>query len=280
MKKEFMKVCKILNHNTIICNNNLDVKKYVCFGKGIGFNVSIDDDFVIDGKVESFMTVVEDGQLEQYDQLVKQVKDEKLISIVSTIVNTANREFDNNVSSSLHYTLLDHLYFALEREKQNIKIEYPFLNDLEYIYPKEYEFSKKALEYINKNYSQMFPESELGFIILHIHSAITHNNVSSIVLINQICHECTEIIERNTNQMIDIKSLMYIRFRNHLQTAIHRVKNKIEMKNILLDSIIEKCEFEFKISEEIGELLQDKYHLSFNKDELGYLALHIYNLTN
>lgn len=86
----------------------------------------------------------------KYKELLEQVSSNKLIDVVQEIVYKANEAFNYKINAKLNLTLLDHLNFAWQRQKNNIIINYPFLDELRFIYPKEYDFSKKALHYLKK----------------------------------------------------------------------------------------------------------------------------------
>lgn len=54
----------------------------------------------------------------------------------------------------------------------------PFINDIRLLFPDEYEVALEGREVINKFISRMINDDEVGFITLHIHSAISSNQVA------------------------------------------------------------------------------------------------------
>lgn len=279
MEKRDYKIINILNHNTIIGESRESKNTYVFFGKGIGFNKKKGDDFTYNDSIAEALLVLKESQVQEYQDLMNRVQDKKLIHAVQDVVYEANKFF-NHVNSNLQITLLDHLNFFIEREKQNISITYPFLNELQYLYPKEYEFSIHALDYINEQMKGIahFPENELGFIVLHIHAASTDSKVSKVLRNNEMIYDVKLLIEEVGNCKVDTRSSYYIRFLNHLDFAIHRSKNDITIENVLLDSIKVTCAQEYEIAQRIAVMLKKKYRITLDEHEIGYLAVHIYNL--
>lgn len=282
MVESKFEIMNAFNHNTILCRGVKEQHLYVFFGKGIGFKKKKGDCFTYSADVENAMLVLEDREANLYKELLHHVTNEELIGVVQDVVYEANAFFNNKINGNLNLTLLDHLNFALERQKQNIVMNYPFLNELKFIYPKEYEFSKNALAYINEHLSGImeFDQAELGFLVLHIHAAVTNEKVSKVLLNNQMLYECTKIIEDKTNEQVNHSSIYYSRFTKHLEYAIQRFRNGIQLENVMLKSIKDTCRDEFYIAEEINEHLKQSYRVDLDENEIGYLTLHIYNLRN
>lgn len=277
VEKRKQTIIKVLNHNTVICKDAASDDQSIYFGKGIGFRKNAGDTIELDESIPEGMVIMEKSKVEQYKELTEKVNNQEIVETVQTVCAMANEFFNGKVSSNLQITLLDHINFAIERKKQNIDFTYPFLNELKYIYPNEYEFSCQAVEYFKEHLKESIPDNEIGFMVLHIHAAIEGKKVSTLLLHNQIVHECVKIIEEEIGIHIDSQSMYYARFANHIEYAIYRTKNNIKIENVMLDSIKDKCVKEYEVAKKIGEHLQSKYYLSLNDDELGYLALHINN---
>ena len=280
MNKGKFEIINVLNHNTLLCKAIDSQETYVFFGKGIGFKKKKGEQFTYDKNVESAMLALEDKEANLYKELVERVESEKLITVVQDVVLEANKFFDHHINGNLHLTLLDHLNFAIERQRQNYLMNYPFLHELKFIYPKEYEFSEHALKYINEQMKDVvqFDESELGFLVLHIHAAISNEKVSKVLRNNQILYDCTKIIEHEVGEELDRRSIYYARFTKHLEFAIQRSRNDIHLENVVLQSIKDTCKEEFGIAQKINEHLSKSYRVNLDENEIGYLTLHIYNL--
>ena len=282
MGSKTFEIINVLNHNAILCKGGEEKDTYVFFGKGIGFKKKKGDCFTHSEDVENMMLVLEDNEANLYKELLQRVENKELISVVQDVTIEANKFFNHQINGNLNLTLLDHLNFALVRQNQNIVMNYPFLNELKFIYPKEYEFSMKALKYINtqlKGIAQ-FEDAELGFFVLHIHAAVSDEKISKVLLNNQMLYESIHIIEEAINEKIDRTSIYYARFSKHIEYAVQRSKNGIHLENVMLKSIMETCKEEFAIAKKINEHLNKSYRINLDDNEIGYLTLHIYNLRN
>lgn len=282
MTEEKFEIMNVLNHNTVLCKTLCSHETYVFFGKGIGFQKKKGDLFHYSDNVENALLALEPKEANQYKELIERVEDKMLVNVVGEVVQEADRFFHHKINGNLHITLLDHLNFAIDRQRQHYQMNYPFLHELQFIYPKEYEFSKKALVYINDQMKAItcFDEAELGFLVLHIHAAISNEKVSKVLRNNQIMFDCTKIVEDAYDVILDRQSIYYARFTKHLEYAIHRCRNGIQLQNILLESIKETCVEEFSIAMKIHAYLMRKHRTCLDENEIGYLTLHIYNLRN
>lgn len=272
------KVLMILNHNTIMCETIDGKEKRILFSKGIGYSHQVGDYVSMDEDIARNLLVLEERSIDDYRALLNQVKDPKIVDLVQQIVAEANLFFDHKISSNLHITLLDHINFAFERIKQNIEITYPFLSELSILYPKEFEFSLQAMDLIRKTVETPLPESELGFIVMHIHAAITDKSISHILEMNAIKYDIKDLIEKLSSKKVDITGRYYVRFINHIEYAITRSKNNVQIMNNLLDSLSKTAAVEFQYASEVAKLLESKYHISVNDTEIAYMALHIHSL--
>ena len=65
-------------------------------------------------------------------------------------------------------------------------------------------------------------EHEVGYIALHIHSAIDTENVSQSMIIAQGVRECISMVEAETGRKINVLSISYNRLMNHIKYMIAR----------------------------------------------------------
>ena len=62
-------------------------------------------------------------------------------------------------------------------------------------------------------------EHEVGYIALHIHSAIDTENVSQSMIIAQGVRECISMVETETGRKINVLSISYNRLMNHFRNC-------------------------------------------------------------
>lgn len=101
-------------------------------------------------------------------------------------------------------------------------------------------------------------------------------------LINQIpdgifelSHEIICYASKELNRKLDKQ--IYISLSDHIAFALKRYKNKIQIKNDLLDEIRRIHKDEFKIALWAVDFLNTKLKIELPEDEAGFIALHLIN---
>jgi len=123
-------------------------------------------------------------------------------------------------------------------------------------------------------------EHEVGYIALHIHSAIDTENVSQSMIIAQGVRECISMVETETGRKINVLSISYNRLMNHIKYMIARAlkgeKIKLNLNDYMENKFPQEFQMAITICDNIGHLLK----LSFDESEIGYLAMHIQRVTS
>ena len=84
------------------------------------------------------------------------------------------------LNEHIHVALTDHLFFAVSRMRQGMAIETLFYSRPKALYPDEYKMAAEVTAMVNKELNVVLPEGEIGFIALHIHSALVNKNVRDV----------------------------------------------------------------------------------------------------
>ena len=118
-------------------------------------------------------------------------------------------------------------------------------------------------------------DDEVGYIALHIHSAIEDEKISQAIQTARIVRQCVSIIEEKTGQKIDTESLAYNRLTSHVKYMVVRTLKDELIKLDMNDYIKERFPNSFKISEDICNTAEKELKKSIHPVEIGYLAMHI-----
>ena len=123
-------------------------------------------------------------------------------------------------------------------------------------------------------------EHEVGYIALHIHSAINDEKVSQAMMITRAVRECITLVEEQTSRKIDVMSLAYNRLMNHVRYMVARALNNERLKLNMNDYMEVKFPEAFRtaamICDEVGRSLK----CQLDEVEIGYLAMHIERVVN
>ena len=102
-------------------------------------------------------------------------------------------------------------------------IRNPFLLETKALYPNEYKIAAEVTAMVNKKLTVALPEGEIGFIALHIHSALVNKNVRDLTRHSELIVQLVKMIEEQLDVVIDKNSIDYMRLIRHLRFTIERV---------------------------------------------------------
>ncbi|WP_219718406.1 PRD domain-containing protein, partial [Clostridioides difficile] len=72
----------------------------------------------------------------------------KDVELVSEIIQMGREELGDNLNDSILITLSEHISYMLKRMDEGLVFQSPLQWEIRQIYPNEYNFSKKAVEYL------------------------------------------------------------------------------------------------------------------------------------
>lgn len=88
--------------------------------------------------------------------------------------------------------------------------------------------AEKAVKMIAERFDLDIPESEVGFIILHIHGARNERGISKTLKTTSLIKELVTKVETELGEDLAYESLNYARLVNHLRFALHRLRRDLE----------------------------------------------------
>ncbi|MDO4662158.1 MAG: BglG family transcription antiterminator [Tissierellia bacterium] len=227
------------------------------------------------------------------DTKVDFIRQNDVLSMIDRNIMEKTKNALNNVFAKLNISLSDnsyigllvHISLAIERLKQNKKLDYSenIINNLKD--SKEYIFAEKIIEELEKEFEIEIPEFEVYYVAMHIKGAKIigenqkENDVKDII-------EAYQISDALINRMqeifkLDLKSDLRLEedLKTHLIPALTRLKFNFNIKNPILDEIKEKYNPIFLALKKISpKIFNDISNISINNpipdDEIGYIAIH------
>lgn len=266
------RVEKVLNHNVILAICEKDKQEYLIMGKGIGFGKKIAERLEVTEEAQVY-SLVDVKNAKGTTSSVKEITPIYL-EAAGMLLDEAEKRI-GKVDRSVLIPLADHIDFAVKRIREQGEISNPLISDIQVLFHLEYKVAEKILPFLEQNSDVTMSESELGYIALHIHSAIAEQNVASSMQVARCVRECINLIEKEIHQTIPVTTLSYNRLMNHVRYMILRAEQGEEIKLNMNDYM----EYRFKksyaiatyVCEEMGKILHTKLH----EHELGYLSMHI-----
>jgi len=279
MTMSILNVKKVLNNNVLIADHAA-YGEVVLIGKGIGFNRKKGDPIQNDIAEKMFVLKGEKEQ-EQYKNLLPFLNDD-MSSIIISAIELIRERTNSFLNEHIHIALTDHILFAINRLMRGMEIRNPFLVETRTLYPFEYEVAREVVELINDHTEVNLPEGEIGFIALHIHSAMMNKDLSEINQHSQLIARLTGMIEQQLEVNIDRDSIDYVRLVRHIRYTIERVLKgeRVEEPEKIANLLKEEYPLCYNLSWKLIKMMQQTLKKPVHEAEAVYLTLHLYRLTN
>ena len=204
------------------------------------------------------------------------------MAVIYEIVRLFRESVETDFNPNVYFTLMDHILFAISRQKQDIVLTNPMHWEIKKIYAKEYAVSLQAVELIRKELYPDFSQEEAAFITLHFVNAQIEKSA------NQSAYEHTEltnnilrIVKYSMNIEYDENSSYFQRFVTHIRYYLIRQSQEKEepvLANPMIALAFSSYPKEKETADSIKEYLFEQKGWHVNDMELMYLILHIGNL--
>lgn len=271
------RILKVLNNNIVLAYDFKSKMDTILIGKGIGFGKKQNKKVYIPPKdIKRSFVAYNEKMKKEYFRLIKQI-DSNIIEASEKIIDIAEKTL-GDLDSHIHILLSDHISFAIERVKNGLKIENPFIDEIKIIYPEEFDIAQQGIGLLKEKLQVDLGFGEIGFIAMHLHSARKNIKVKEAMRNARILNEIILIIEEGLNVSLDKTKYNYKRLINHLQGALDRIKNQKYIENPLLENIKKEFSDSFEIIKKIKTKIEEEYELQVPEQELGYMAIHIERL--
>lgn len=271
------RITKVLNHNTVMGLKEDTRKEYLIMGKGIGFGKKVSERLETDGS-ETIYSLQDSTERGEAKELAASV-DPICLEIANEILDEAEKEFQK-IDRNILFSLADHIEYAIKRVKQNEQISNPLTDDIRILFYKEYKVADKIRSIIQKTLGVEMDEDEVGYVALHVHSALQDENVSQAMQMARAVRECITLVETEIGKPIDVLTLSYNRLMNHVRNMVARAMNHEELKLNMNDYMGIKFPQAFETARHICEQVGEMLKCPLSEVEIGYLAMHIERVAN
>ena len=264
-------VIKVLNNNSVLVQHNED--EIIVMHKGIGFAKKVDDTIVVPSAAKQYIMQKSSMRSKKTSEMINQM-DPIYLEVASEILKEAHEQFDE-VDDGILLPLADHICYAIKRMDENIMPNNPFIHDIRLLFPKEYEVASVGKDIIEQLCNRVINEDEIGYITIHVHSAISNNAVNESMEATRIIHESIEKLQDDLHITIDITSISYVRLMNHIKFLLLRLNTSEELQMDISEFTKEKFPFAYGYAKRICEDLSKTLNKELPENEIGYLALHL-----
>lgn len=265
-------VLKVFNNNIVLVNSKESEK--ILFAKGIGFAKKSGQVIKKDTEVDKIFVIQEEDNRKNFNSILGRV-DNDFFAMCEEAIFEVSKLTQKELNENIHISLIDHLYFAVKRMKTSEIIENPFLVEIETLYGAEFNLAKMIANRVADYEKINIPDDEVGFIALHIHSALNDGTLSNTLRTNYLGNTIVEYVEDELNIEIDRKSLDYARFLTHIKFAVQRILSGEQANNKIGKLVKETYKESYRIAEEVAKIIGDELKVDVKDDEVTFLTIHI-----
>lgn len=271
-----MKIHRVINNNIVVILDKRGNERIIT-GRGIGFRKHGGDE-VDEKKIEQEFSLSAVGKVGRLEELLREIPLE-VIDAAMQIMEEASRAFEKDLNDSAVISLSDHIYTAIERDKQKIPVKNVLLWETKKFYPEEFRLGKRALEIIKEKTGVMLSEDEAGFIAIHLVNAQLEEGAGDVNGLTKIMQEILNIVKYSARVAFDEESVYYCRFITHLKFFAQRLLTHTtyegEDSTELLNIVKKQYKQAWESVKKVEEFLVKKYDYPLSEEEKLYLTIHI-----
>ncbi len=266
------RVEKVLNHNAVIGILEHSSQEYLIMGRGIGFGKHVSENIEIteNETIYSLKEPTDKGDKKQMATSINPV----YLEVASEILDKAEEAFQH-IDRNVMLPMADHIEFAVTRSKNQEQISNPLTDDIRILFHAEYKVAEEGRKILKERLHVDLTDDEIGYIALHIHSAIMEEKVSQAMQMAEAVRECVNIVEHETGKKIDVLSLAYNRLINHVRYMVARTLKGEKLSLDLNEYMETTVPPSFEMAKNICKKLEKSLKQKINDAEIGYLAMHI-----
>lgn len=272
-----MEISKVLNNNVAVVIENNEEK--IVMGRGICFKKKTGDTIAPE-TIDKVFYLHNQEVLSRFKELVVDIPLEYL-EIGEEIMDEARLSLGKALNDNIYISMVDHIYTAVVRAKDDILVKNALLWDIQRFYKEEYQIGKKALEIIEKKTGVLLPNDEAGFIALHIVNGQLDEDVHDMYEITKIMQEIENIVRYHFKIEFNEESAYYYRFITHLKFFAQRLvehKKQNKQEDDLLEVVQVKYANAYQCVEKIAIYIKNQYNYELYDEEKLYLTIHIHRV--
>lgn len=266
------RISKVLNHNTIIGINADTNHEYLIVGKGVGFGRKVSERIAArpEDKIYSLQEMTDRGSAKELVVSMNPC----YLEIANEVLDEAEKVF-HTIDRNVLLPLADHIEYAVKRIQKQEQISNPLTEDIRILFHMEYKTAESIRSILKDRLEIDIDDHEIGYIALHIHSAIQDEKVSEAMQTARAVRESISLVEQETGKEIDVMSLSYNRLMNHIRCMVARAIKKESLKLNMNDYMRVKFPQAFQTAKHICDEISESLKHPLDEVEIGYLAMHI-----
>lgn len=276
-----MEIIRVLNNNAVLTSDD-NGEDIVVLGSGVAFQKKRGDR-IDQSKIERIFYQDDHDIIGRLKKSFLEIPVE-FIEISKEIITDAKLELGKEFNDNLYISLPDHLQFTVKRYHEGLLVQNKLAFETKHMYKKEFEFSKRKLEIINKRFNVGLPDDEAATIVMHLINAELNSNMQETMQMIEMVQEILTIIRIEMEIEFDESSLDYYRLETHLKFFYQRLfeaeaEESRSKDDYLLRLVKERYRRSFKCAKKVKRYIEKFSGTTISDDDLLYLTIHIEKVT-
>ena len=250
-----------------------DGREAIVLGKGIGFQKRPGDP-VEERRIEK-VYYVQDEMQTKFLQMLQDVEPSVMRSAEQILAMAEDAGF--SMSNQATISLIDHIGFAIERQKKGIQLPNLLLNETQLLYQKEYDLGRRSLKIIEDCCGITLPEDEAGYIALHLVTISVDRNAAYFSL--KFIKGALDIVRETYRIDLQQNSLDTMRLTTHLKFLAQRIFRHEDWKDDSMEDmyryLLEQNPKNQECLDRLNDYISKTFHYTLNQQEKFYLLIHL-----
>lgn len=270
---------KVLNSSVVLVTDR-DGHEFILLGKGIGYGKKPGAE-VPQSEGDQVFVPVEEGRAGQMGELMGSMPPE-IVEVTQEVVRESECMLSCELSPAIYLLLADHLNFALERVRQGMTITNRVFWEIKNYYPEEFRAGMLGVRLVEERLGIALPEEEAANIAFHIANARgSDSSTYDAARYAKVIGKLINLVVFSLNRPIDSTGIHYRRFVTHVKYFVERYFTAHQLDgddDALFLQMAARYEREMNIAYKLKEFMEREYGEVVTRDELVYLAVHIWRL--
>jgi mannitol operon transcriptional antiterminator len=233
---------------------------------------------------EQLMTLIYDRGNAETEKLHAEIRGRLLIFIdpawllkIEEVIQEMEKKRGRPMADNAYVGFVVHLALAAQRLKnrEEITIERDILERLKAT--PEFRLASELAERLSEKLELEFPESEIGYITMHILGARSNNLMESgfdYSEVEEYAKRMISIMERELKLELSSDDRLAVNLITHLRSAVKRIELGMPVRNPLLQHVKTEYPEIFEAASKASGWLEQAIGRPVPEEEIGYLAMH------
>ena len=220
--------------------------------------------------------------ISSYQELLNLINSSQ-VKTIKDIIRRIEKKLDFSFTDAAFSALVLHIVIAVQRILKNKDINMNSRQLLLLKKKKEFEIAGKIVAQLEDKFELEIPESEIGYITLHLLGAkfrrkgevdFDNNKLFDDRLLN-LTYQLVEIAGRILNLNLTNDQDLIYGLALHLKPTLNRIKYNLNIENQLVNDIKDKYPEIYRASKIAAGVVQTEIQGEISEEEIGFIAMHI-----